>query len=275
MAQRIFSGKKLSLVQRDQDRPVQIHHAIGHKGFLRIQPSERYPNMDEPSIGENKVIITGDQLQIGHWCPAETDEYVNAGYGERGEDSLFLVEDVIHHQVEFSVDVTSRTVEVRLEPASYMMSFRFKDLQGTVDVFCEGSSYAIAFLLKYPPRIYRLTHEKDHDGVLEEIASRCLEMGGVRNETFGSCYGYMVQVSRYNVGKLFENGKKLRKMKQFGLLSRDLYSLGDARKIATRSVGGDRDRVVLLLRRIADRHVGKFARAITDFNPSCTFHFCC
>jgi hypothetical protein len=129
-AQRIFGGKKLSLVQRDRDRPVDVQHAIGHKGFLRIQPSKRYHNMDEPSVDENKVIITGDRLQIGHWCPAETEEYVYAGYGERREDNLFLIEDVIHHPVEFSVDVTSRTVEVRLQPADHMMSFRFKDLQG-------------------------------------------------------------------------------------------------------------------------------------------------
>jgi hypothetical protein len=86
-----------------------------------------------------------------------------------------------------------------------------------------------------------------------------LGMGGVGNETFGYCYGYMVQISLYNAEKLFESETKLRKMKQFGLLSRDLYTLGDARTIATRHVGGDRERVVLLLHGIADRRVGKFA----------------
>jgi hypothetical protein len=221
--------------------------------------------MDEPLIDDDKVVITGEHLQIGHWCPAE----------ERGEDNLFLIEDAIHQPVKFSVDVTSRTVEVRLQPADHMMNFRFKDLQGVVGLFHAGSSYAIAFRLKYPPRIYRLTHGPDRYGVLEEIATRSLEMGGVRNETFGSCYGYMVQISCHNVGKLFDSKTNLLKMKQFGLLSRDLYSLLDARQVATRFVGGDRDRIVLLLHRTADRHVGKLPRAITDSNPSHASHFCC
>ena len=273
-AQRIFGGKKLSLVQRDQDPPIQIHNcAVGHKGFLRIQPSERYPNMDKNSLNENKVSITGENLLIGHWSPAEADEYVYAGYEERGEDNLFLIEDVIQEQVEFSIDITSRTVQVRLKDSLYMLSFRFKDLQGTMGVFRDESSYAIAFRLKYPPRIYHLAYEQDQDGVLEEIATRCVETCKVRRETFGSCYGYMVKVSRYYVGKFFESEGKLRKMKQFGLLCRDIYVLDDAPIVAIRPVGGDKSRVDLFLQRIADRHVGKFARAVTDLNPDCLSHF--
>ena len=265
-AQCIFGGKKLSLVQHDHDPPVQIpNYAVGYKGFLRVQPSERYPNMDERS-NENNVRITGENLRIGHWCPAEADEYVFAGYDARREDSMFLVEDVIQQQVEFTIDITSRMVQVRLKGSPYMITFRFKDLQGAMGVFQIKSSYAIVFRLKYPPRIYHLTHELDQYGESKEIATRCIELCTVRTETFGSCYGFMIQVSYCHIRNFFENREKLRKMKKFGLLSQDIYVLGDAPNVEISPVGLSKYCVDQFFQCITDRHIGKFIPAATDLN---------
>jgi len=260
-AQAIFGGMQLSTIQS----PVQLHnYTVGHRGFLRVMPSQPYPEMDE-SIDENKVIVTGYRALVGHWCPLEDDEDVFFGQDEIGElqsGSQFLIEGTLRYGVELSVDIISRTVQVHLLPAKdCMMSFCFKDLQGTMGCFREfedAASYAIVFRLKHPPKLYELRRQRDRDGVEEEIATRCLDMGGVTYETYGTCYGYMVQVSHEHLQSLFASERKLRRLKDFGLISRDLYSPSDAPIVSTRQVGHGKARVKELLRRTTDRQVGKF-----------------
>lgn len=261
-AKAIFGGRKLSLVES----PVHLHDSkVGHRGFLRVFPSRPYQGMDE-SHDENKVILTGDSMFVGHYCPFESDEDIFTGQDRRDgsrDCHEFLIEDTIHYKVKMSIDIDSRTVQIRLLHAEdYMLSFRFKDIQGTMGCFCEGEdgggSFAIVFHLKYPPRIYELRRELDVDGVEQEIATRYLEMGGVSSNAFGTCYGYMLRVSRSNLQSLFADQTKLRKLKRFGLINHNLYSPGDSPHISTLSVHGRIGRVDTLLRLIRDRRVGKF-----------------
>ena len=113
-ARAIFDGRKLCFVQS----PVEIHNgSLGHRGFLRIQPSLPYPDMDEVS-SDDKVTVTGDILYIGHWYPLLTgDEMFAAGRDESDglhDENLFLIEDLICHGVELLIDINSRTVQIRL-----------------------------------------------------------------------------------------------------------------------------------------------------------------
>lgn len=259
-AKAIFGGENLSIV----DSPVNLPHGkVGHKGFIRVFPSRPYEGMDE-STDENKVIVVGYDVLVGHYCPLESEEDVFTHHDPRdGSADLnkFLIEDTIHHGVELSLDIDSRTVQIHLLHAKdCMMSFRFKDIQGTLDCFCEfekTASFAIVFRLKYPPRLYELRRDL-RDGVEQEIATRCLEIGGTSSETFGRCFGYMVQVSRRNLQSLFADQTKLRKLKRFGLVNHNLYSPDDAPSISTLPVRDSDGRVETLLRLSRYRRVGRF-----------------
>lgn len=250
-ARAVFGERPLASV----DTPKRIYASIGHGGFLRASPSLPYPEMDKAAVDENKVVVIGNNALVGHWIPEDSAADAFTDY-ER-DDHPFLFEDVMEHELELSIDINSRTVQIRLRYSrDFMMSFRFKDLHGTMEFYREtggSSSYAVVFHLKYPPRLYALRYERDIDGAEEEIATRCLEMGGVKNETFGSCYAYMIRVSHMNLQELFSSKAKLQKLKNFGLLSRDLYSLSDAPILATRRVGDDKDVVEALLRQTSDR----------------------
>lgn len=259
-AKKVFGGTKLSLV----DSPVTVScPTVGHRGLLRIFPSRPYEGMDESS-DENKVVIMGDCVHVGHHCPLENDiedEFITIDERSRLLNE-FLTEDTIRREVQLSIDIDARLVQIRLHrEENEMISFRFKDIvQGTMDCYVEsqGGSYALVFRLKYPPKLYKLRCETNTEGVEEEVATRGLEICGIRNQTFGRCFALLIQVSRRNLQALFTESKRLRKLKRFGLIDNNLFSLDDAPDIAIRGVSDDSGQVESLLRSATDRRVGKF-----------------
>ena len=260
-AQKIFRGKKLLHVRRDQDAPVVISdafvgpHLVGDKGTLRVQPSQRYPDMEVDS--DSCVWVTCYNLRIGHWRPSGSDAFEAEGHEEHEE---FLIEDCSHSAVDVCINLDARMVQVQLQCSPYRISFRFKDLVGQMGVFLdESSSYAILFRLKHPPAIHHISHYVDRVGMEQESTSRCLEMGGITSETFGSCFGYMLQTSSQNIAALFRDKNQLQRMKRFGVLPRDQYTAHDARIVQTRTLDGGMSRARRSLDLIQDRSVGESA----------------
>ena len=258
-AKAIFGGTRLSLVES----PVTLYDCtVGHKGRLRVFPSKPYQGMDA-SHDENKVILIGNGALVGHYYPLDSDEGMLARQDSRDDSrncQEFLIEDEINHGVTLSIDIDSRMVQIRLRSEDYMLSFRFKDLQDTLSVFefMQAACFAIVLRLKYPPKIYELLRKEDADGLEQEIGTRCLEMGGVRNETFGSCYGYLIRVSSENLQPLFDNHHKLHSLKRFGLIDRNLYAYHDAPSISAVLIRGGKDQVDTLLKQTQNRRVGMF-----------------
>jgi hypothetical protein len=217
--------------------------------------------MDE-SPDENKVILIGDGAAIGHYCPLESDEKLlvrQDNTDDLRDCQKFLIEDEINDGVTFSMNIGSRMIEIRLRSEDYKLCFPFKDLQDTLSVFkCEAGCFAVVVRLKHPPKIYELRREKDAYGLEEEVATRCLEMGGVRNGTFGSCYGYLIRVSSENLQPLFAkaNRDKLHSLKRFGLIDRNLYAHHDAPKTSTLVIRSGKNQVYRMLERTQNRRVG-------------------
>jgi hypothetical protein len=269
-AQKIFGGRSL-LVLDPKTTSVDVQcDSAGHRGFLKIQPSESHPSLYLDDISTSTTIeFTADNVSVGHWIPARKDSYVQLmgdGVTETSQDSQsdvlkelgemdkfewkkdeWLEEGQVGKcKVVFALGL--RQMEIQIEKEELVVAYLvvdFKWMHTHMDI-CRGSSnrVSLAFALTQCPLL--MDSERD----------RVLRYGSIQSKTFARCRGIRLLVDDSVLAQLQLTPERVSEFKQFGLVSRSVLKFEPDVEIAIRSIF-ENGQIEASLQSIPDRVVGK------------------
>ena len=308
-AEQLFGGKTLLEVRKEQSRPFQVPcPPVGYKnGYILVRPSIQYQGMIHEDITGSRVIeFPSHDLAFGHWFPSGEDAYVNMVGDEEtlhSESNLWLEEIRTHLDPILRFDLPRTTVELdfshcRDSPSVHlgndsvlhgvfsildllgeglvrtkqMASFRFKDLVYSIEL-CQTDGeemYDFVFSLKQPPRLYHIT-----ESIIQarDSKTRCTELSGIPQETFGRCFGFRLRVEKSVVTRLLLNTAALEKLQRFGVFRNgfDLVEQPSPLDIIPLTMHQYRE-VETMLSEMRDWRCGLLLRSVLDSRKCIWYH---
>jgi hypothetical protein len=226
----------------------------------------RYYDTILEDVDSTILKFSAKRMVLGHWTSEDlyTEFLEDRDLTENHTQSQWIsgyVLDNSLNDLSVRVDLKKRIFEIsvtRQNNANFIvgessnrdyLSFRFKDLDGYFELCYEKVKdsifqYSFVFSLKYPPKLFSSCPPEVLDLIVDSTElkdddlgerKRDIEFGGASSSVFGQWLGYKLNLSRNDVEQLLYS-KVARKLEDFGVLRKNLFSVKDARFIGDTSI---------------------------------------
>lgn len=218
-----------------------------NRGRIRVKRSFGDAQSLLDLLSRSIIQLTSHKLAIGHWISGNDDTFIRWSETKRGSGDEWYEETFGSSKtVAVSIDLDRRLISFEVqskivtdtkdEPVKEIASFRFKDMDGFLEICKEASAdFSIIVSTKSTPKLFmgRSGGQLVRNTTFDNFGSN-----------FGKCLSFKLSVTRTELDRMLLSNH-LEKMKEFGLLHFDIYSAREARTIQSSFVGSEENNMTI------------------------------